>query len=84
MTSRVIASATFIAAALTYLAAGDPASAQGRIQLPEAGFKACDGKKDGEDCTAEFQGRTITGTCAAIPADARLFCRPSEAPPPQR
>jgi hypothetical protein len=48
---------------------------------PAAAFAACSSRSAGQSCSLEFMGRTITGTCAAMP-DARLFCRPEGMPPP--
>lgn len=48
---------------------------------PQEAFTACSGQSNGASCSVNFQGRTITGTCATF-TDGRLFCRPEGMPPP--
>lgn len=48
---------------------------------PQEAFAACANQQTGASCSVNFQGRTITGTCAAF-TDGRVFCRPEGMPPP--
>lgn len=48
---------------------------------PQEAFSACAERQAGASCSVNFQGQTITGTCAAF-TDGRLFCRPEGMPPP--
>lgn len=41
---------------------------------------ACQGKAEGDACTATFNGSTFTSTCGKIPDGATLLCRPAQMP----
>ena len=67
----------------------DEAAAQGsapleqgkvRRQPPAELYAACDGKKNGDECTAKRGDHEFKGQCINRPEsgqDQRLFCRPS-------
>ncbi|MBL8678243.1 MAG: hypothetical protein JNK05_03715 [Myxococcales bacterium] len=48
---------------------------------PQEAFSACANLQAGASCAVNFQGRTISGTCASF-TDGRMFCRPEGMPPP--
>jgi hypothetical protein len=48
---------------------------------PPFAFEACSGKSVSDECTVEFGERDIDGSCVEH-TDQRLFCLPSEMPPP--
>jgi hypothetical protein len=59
------------------------ASAEGRPPLPPEAYAACDSKQEGDACSVPIRDREIQGTCTSGDTAGRLFCRPSEPPPPR-
>jgi hypothetical protein len=61
------------------------AHADGPPSPPEEAFTACQSKSAGDTCTAPMRDHTEDGTCAVLPSDGRLFCRPKapHGPPPE-
>ena len=58
------------------------ANADGPPPLPDEAYAACQSKSSGDACKVQLGGHTMEGSCAAHPADGRLFCRPNGPPPP--
>ncbi len=48
---------------------------------PAEAYTACDSKAEGDACTVTIHEHTITGTCATLPKETKLHCRPSGPPP---
>jgi len=48
---------------------------------PAEAYTACDSKAEGDACTVTMHEHTITGTCATLPKETKLHCRPSGPPP---
>ncbi|HTQ08280.1 MAG TPA: hypothetical protein VMI54_30710 [Polyangiaceae bacterium] len=62
------------------LAAAEPS--QDRPKPPQAAFDACRDRSEGDACSVDFGGRTISGTCRKPPeGDADLICMPAGPPP---
>ncbi len=59
------------------------ASAEGRPPLPPEAYAACDSKREGDACSVQIRDREIQGTCTSGDTTEKLFCRPSEPPPPR-
>jgi hypothetical protein len=58
------------------------ARADGPPPLPPEAYAACESKSQGEARTVQLRDREIHGTCAPDREGKRLFCRPSDMPPP--
>jgi hypothetical protein len=59
------------------------AAPEGRRGPPQQAIDACKDQTEGSECSVEFRGRTIEGTCVAGPeADDPLACMPAGGRPP--
>lgn len=54
---------------------------QERPKPPQAAFDACRSHAEGDACSVDFGGRTISGTCRKPPDGGDLICFPSGPPP---
>lgn len=54
---------------------------QERPRPPQAALDACSGKDEGDECTVEFRGQTLEGTCRQLPEEDDLVCLPAGPPP---
>jgi len=64
-------------------AALEPGKGHGRASAELAA--ACDGKKNGDECSAKMGDREIKGQCTTRPENTQsgqLFCRPTRHAPP--
>lgn len=50
---------------------------------PSEAFQACQGKAEGDACTVQLPDLTLDGKCV-LSHDNRVFCRPTQMPPPPR
>lgn len=64
--------------AVAAVALADPPSPP---PLPPEAYSACASKAAGDACTVQIHDHTIEGTCAAMPSEQRLHCRPNGPPP---
>lgn len=56
---------------------------QERPGPPPEAIAACEDLEEGDECTVEFRGRSLTGTCTPGPRnDDPLLCMPEGGPPP--
>ena len=78
LSSSLVASA----ATVSLVALVQRARADGPPPLPPEAYAACESKSEGEACTVQLRDREIHGTCAPDREGKRLFCRPSDMPPP--
>jgi hypothetical protein len=67
-----------VALAARALADGPPAP---QAPPPEA-FTACESKAAGDACTVLLRDREVHGSCARERDGQRLFCLPTDLPPP--
>lgn len=59
-----------------------PAGGPGHHGPPPEALSACASSSAGAACTVSFNGKSLTGTCAAGPDGSQLACRPAR--PPQQ
>jgi hypothetical protein len=76
------AASALVLSSIAYAAlAQEPPPGPPREPPPEA-FTACDSKAEGDACTVSLGEHEIHGVCATERSGKRLFCRPTELPPP--
>ena len=55
---------------------------QARPKPPQVALDACRNRAEGDACSVDFRGKTISGTCRKMPdGDAGLVCFPDGPPP---
>ena len=81
MHSRPVPRSLVALTAFTAIVAIGVAAAADPPPLPAEAYTACDSKAEGDACTVTMHDHTIRGTCATMPKETKLHCRPSGPPP---
>ncbi len=73
-----------LAAALVQpgLAQGEDSNRPPPREPPPEAFQACQDKAAGDACTVKLPDLTLDGKCVKSQQDERVFCMPSQMPPP--